>query len=474
MMTAAKPAGARLLRAIVFVAAVSCAGDQGPGPPTNFALIAGSAVTTIRSGVPLETDIAVQLRDARGKNVTRAGILVTVHVDSATVTGGTIATDRSGQARFTNLRVNGRAGSRTLSFSASDATLSVPLALHVMLAAGLPAQLAVVRALPTQVQSVAPVTPAPSAQLRDADGNDAPQAGITVTAAVAGATIAGGTVATDAQGTATFSTISISGAPGSHTLALSAAGVAPPPGIAFVLYNRPVSLALDVAPPPTVASGFIVTPPPVVSLRDSTGAVVALAGVAIGVSTTAPGVVLQGTSATTDPTGLATFTQLGVTGVEGPLPLTFQASGLAGVTAPPAALGPPDASIAPASLEFGTGASKILVADPAQSLSLPLVTILNAAGGTVSGAIVNYSARSTAVARIGDDGRVTGGESGRTTIVASADAAPGVKDSVACTSPEARADRCCSPTSPHSRSRPARRSTFACQIDTRTSGPSRP
>jgi hypothetical protein len=64
-------------------------------------------------------------------------------------------------------------------------------------------------------------------QIRDGQGNDVAQSGVSVTAAIAsGAGTLGGTTTrvTDAQGRATFTDLQINGAAGSHTLIFAAAG----------------------------------------------------------------------------------------------------------------------------------------------------------------------------------------------------------------------------------------------------------
>jgi PKD repeat protein len=75
-----------------------------------------------RNGVPLGRQPVVQLRDARGNDVTTAGIVITAQIGSG---GGDLtgtrqrATDSNGRATFTDLAISGAPGRRTLVFTAS-------------------------------------------------------------------------------------------------------------------------------------------------------------------------------------------------------------------------------------------------------------------------------------------------------------------------------------------------------------------
>src|SRR5207302_1742788 len=80
---------------------------------------------TAQSGVAFAQQPVVQLRDGAGNPVNQAGVVVTAAIATGGGTlGGTLTatTIGSGVASFTNLAINGTAGDRTLSFSATGLT----------------------------------------------------------------------------------------------------------------------------------------------------------------------------------------------------------------------------------------------------------------------------------------------------------------------------------------------------------------
>jgi hypothetical protein len=143
-----------------------------------------------------------------------------------------------------------------------------------------------------------------------------------------------------------------------------------------------------------------------------------------------------GASATTDDAGRATFSSLALIGAIGAANVTFQTTNLAQLIAPTSIVAAP-ASQLPATMTFGAGPAKVIVVNPGQTVSLPTTLPVNAQGAAVSNALVAYTARNpsvvavTDVAVATDPARVTGGpDAGRTILVASSVAAPGVQDSV--------------------------------------------
>src|SRR5437016_11053355 len=80
-------------------------------------------------------------------------------------------------------------------------------------------------------------------------------------------------------------------------------------------------------------SGVAFAQQPVVQLRDASGNTVSQAGVTVTAAIATGDGTLSGTlSATTNGSGVASFTNLAITGTAGDRTLSFAASGLAGVT----------------------------------------------------------------------------------------------------------------------------------------------
>jgi hypothetical protein len=222
------------------------------GLPAALA-IARQPATVAQAGVTMTQQPVVQLTDAGGNSVSKAGVVVTAGIATGggTLTGlVTATTNANGVATFTNLAIGGVIGNRTLSF-ASPSMVGTTSAI-VKLNGGAAVQLAV--ATQPSISSVPSgvIFPRqPVIQVSDAFGNAFTQAGVVVTAVLATTTVSmpllglplmGGLVATglasgsgtlngtrtaitNANGTATFTDLAITGADGGRALAFSAAGL---------------------------------------------------------------------------------------------------------------------------------------------------------------------------------------------------------------------------------------------------------
>src|SRR5207253_1796247 len=173
----------------------------------------------------------------------------------------------------------------------------------------------------------------PVVQLRDAAGNTVSQAGITVTAAIAtgGGTLGGTlTATTTSGGTASFTNLSISGAAGDRTLSFSATGLTPAvSGTITVGAGAATQLTLTTQPSTTAQSGVAFAQQPVVQLRDGAGNAVSQSGVTVTAVIATGGGTLGGTlPAVTNGSGVATFTNLSISGTAGDRTLSFSATGL--------------------------------------------------------------------------------------------------------------------------------------------------
>jgi uncharacterized protein YjdB len=186
---------------------------------------------TASSGTAFSVQPSVQLLSSGGSPVSQAGVQVSVAITGggATLLGTAAATtDGFGIATFTGLGIAGPIGSYTLTFSGSGLTSVVSAS--ILLGAGAATQLVIIQQ-PGGAASGAPLSPQPSVQLRDAQGNNVSTAGVTVTAAIqtgpGSATLQGASASTDASGLASFSSLAITG-PGNnqvYTLRFSATGL---------------------------------------------------------------------------------------------------------------------------------------------------------------------------------------------------------------------------------------------------------
>ena len=86
---------------------------------------------TAQSGVELAVQPVIQLKDPDGNDLPQSGLEVTASLGGTGTLGGTVAraTDASGRATFTDLKITGAAGSYTLQFTAPGAgqTVSNPI-----------------------------------------------------------------------------------------------------------------------------------------------------------------------------------------------------------------------------------------------------------------------------------------------------------------------------------------------------------
>ncbi|HET7602106.1 MAG TPA: leishmanolysin-related zinc metalloendopeptidase [Gemmatimonadales bacterium] len=199
----------RYCKALLLVAALAitaCGGDStGPGPAPVVAAPAGLAIvtppaTTVQLDNALQPAPVLELRDADGKPVAKAGVAVTAALINGTATGTTTATTgANGRAIFQGILVSGPLGAHELRFSSTGLSSA---SVAITLIAGAPAGMSAVSARLQNAAAGANTPEAPAVHLVDADGN--PAAGATVQFAVLGG---GGHVSVpaavaDANGTA--------------------------------------------------------------------------------------------------------------------------------------------------------------------------------------------------------------------------------------------------------------------------------
>jgi hypothetical protein len=312
----------------------------------TFALSAGSATQlgiatqpsgTVASGSALATPPAVQLRDAGGNAVSQAGVNMSVAISGAgaSLTGTTtVATNASGIATFTGLGLTGTVNSYTLQFSSAGVTGATSSA--ISLTPGPAAALVMLTQPPATAISNSPFSTAPAVRLRDAAGNNVSQAGVNISATVTGggATLIGtSAVATNASGVSTFTGLGIDGG-GTYTITFAAAGLTSIVSSAVVVSETAAKVGMVTQPSASAQSGQAFATQPSVRLLSAADNPVSQAGVTVTVNIgSGTGGTLVGTaSAITNASGIATFTNLGITGTVGSFTLAFSSAGLTGVS----------------------------------------------------------------------------------------------------------------------------------------------
>src|SRR5207302_90028 len=132
------------------------------------------------------------------------------------------------------------------------------------------------------------------------------------------------------SGVASFTNLAITGTTGDRTLSFSATGLTPAvSGTITVSAGAATQLTLTTQPSATAQSGVAFAQQPVVQLRDGDGNAVNQAGVTITAAIATGGGTLGGTvTAATNGSGVASFTNLSISGTAGDRTLSFSATGL--------------------------------------------------------------------------------------------------------------------------------------------------
>src|SRR5207302_816788 len=139
---------------------------------------------------------------------------------------------------------------------------------------------------------------------------------------------------TNGSGVASFTNLAITGAAGDRTLSFSATGLtAVTSRTEAHTAGPPTRQNLTTRPPSTAPSGAAFAQQPVVQLRDASGNAVSQAHVTV-TAAIATGAVLPYTTLfrSTNGSGVASFTNLAITGAAGDRTLSFSATGLTAVT----------------------------------------------------------------------------------------------------------------------------------------------
>ena len=322
---------------LLAASALRCGGDDPVTPPTatTLEIVSGNAQEGV-VGQPLPNPLVVRVLDQDDDAM--ADVSVSWSAQSGgSVSASTVATDADGLASVQWV-LGGTAGDQTATATASG--LQGSPAIFSATAVGTDGPTLALTTQPsTAATSGAPLATQPVVQLRDAEGANVAQAGVDVTASLAsGSGTLGGTAtrATDANGRATFTDLSISGPSGSYTLRFGATGYADAVSTAIAVTGSSSgnTLLLTTNPPVAALTGEVFDPAvqPVVELKTSGGAPVP--NVVVTASTSSGSGTLEGaTTATTDNNGVARFLDLGIAGT-GSHTLQFTASG-ASVTSSP-------------------------------------------------------------------------------------------------------------------------------------------
>jgi hypothetical protein len=324
------------------------------------------------SGTVFATQPVVEIRDGSGTKVAGATNAVTAAIASGTGTlaGTTTVNAVNGVATFTNLKING-SGAHTLSFTATGLTSATSSTVTVTQTA---TQLAITTQPSANASSGSVFGTQPVVEIRDGSGTKVAGATNAVTAAIASGTgtLVGTTTVNAVNGVATFTNLQINGTAGSFTLSFSATALTSATSNTIALTQTATQLAISTQPS-GAATGTVFTTQPVIEIRDAGGVKVATATSAVTAAVASGPGTLSGTLTVNAVGGVATFTDLKITGA-GTSSLTFTATALTSATSGTFAVSPPV-------ITLDVGASASTPGTNGQNITIPLILDLTQAGG---------------------------------------------------------------------------------------------
>lgn len=238
------------------------------------------------------------------------------------------------------------------------------------------------------VNAAVPV--APSVRVADQYGNPVINQPVTFSVTGGGGSVTGSPANTNSSGIATVGSWILGPNPGPNTMNATVSGL---PAVGFNATGQAVAvpqLAITTQPPASAQSGVVLSPAPVIQLQDNQGQPLHQANVQVTATINSGGGSVGGTTTVaTDGNGVATFSDLSISGLVGARTLAFNASGVTGITSNTINLAAgPAASIV---VNDGNGQS----ANAGTQLAVaPSVLLTDASGNPVSGVVVTFAVAS--------------------------------------------------------------------------------
>lgn len=296
--------------------------------PSQLVLVSGGGQTGI-VGRALEQPIVVEVRGSDNLPLTGIAVSFAVAGGGGSVLPEQATTDANGRASA-SFRMGSLTGTNTLRATVGTVGAVTPLEVTATAGPTAPGALELAVAPATTARAGVPLTLQPTVLVRDSLGNVVPTAGLTIQASlVSGAHTLGGTTTatTNADGRATFTGLRIDGPIGSAQLrfALASPAVEVTSGLISLGAGYARALAITQQPSATAMSGVALAAQPRVALRDAFGNPVPADGIPVTASLSpADGRTLAGTpTVNTGVDGVASFTNLSITGIAGTARLAF-------------------------------------------------------------------------------------------------------------------------------------------------------
>ena len=204
---------------------VSCGGDGPIEPPTVMATklaFVTAPPTSAIAGQALNPQPVIQLQDATGTAVPKAGVVVTASLEGGTVAGATATTSSNGRATFTGLALSAAVGSRTLEFKSPNLA---GLTHAVMLSAGATPMIAATSATTQRRGAGLPVPQRPTVRVTSGAGEPVQGTAVTFTVTAGEGTLVDSVQLTDRNGLAAVGEWILDRLPGENGVSATAAGV---------------------------------------------------------------------------------------------------------------------------------------------------------------------------------------------------------------------------------------------------------
>ncbi len=381
------------------VSAVNAIGTSAPSSPVNATPTAGGTPQLAVNGGNSQTAVAgtavanapsVKAFDANNNPVQGVSVTFSVASGGGSVTGATTTTDAGGIATVGGWTLGTTAGANSLTASASGYASATINATGTVGAAS--ATTSTVSASPTSLTANGSATSTLTVRLKDANGNNLTTGGATVTFATPSAGSIG-PVTDNNDGTYSAT----------YTAGSAAGNVTIQPKLGGTSFTNTATIGLTAGTATQLvlttsasgsASGAAFTTQPVVQIRDASNVLVGGSTANVTMSVSSNGAVV-GTSTVAAINGVATFTNVGISGTAGmSYTLTFASAGLTSATQliTPRA-GAPDAS----QTTLSVGSTTL----NANGTATVTVTIMDAFGNVVTTATPSVFTLATDVGSIG-------------------------------------------------------------------------
>lgn len=316
--------GALVLSA-VFLAA--CPGDSTkPKVPTDLLISTGNGQLAV-AGKALSTPPKVKVVSDDGSGVGAITVTWTVGTGGGSLSSTTSTTDAEGIATAGTWTLGATAGGNTLLATATGVAKTVTFLATGT--AGEPASVTVQSGANQVTAAGAPVTTLPSVKVVDANANVVSGAMVTFAVASGGGSITGANATTNSSGIATVGSWILGSTVGTQSLSAAVVGL-PAVTISVTATSPPTKLVINMQPAGAV-SGEPLGTQPVVSIRDASNNLVTNSTAVVTASIGSGTGTLGGTTSIAAVNGVATFTNLVVTGTSA-VSLNFVSSGLTGAT----------------------------------------------------------------------------------------------------------------------------------------------